>query len=163
METGLFKTPLFDVTSESWNNRTVSPNAILDVRRLTKSYPNGADTLTVVQDISFSLAAGAGRTDLQTLLARWSAAGAVLQQGKPVGTVQPQVQVQPPTDTGEAYGLSPASLTVTIGLGPSLFGDRFGLAARRPSLFADLPPLDGDFRNGIDQLEQIAPTLTGLG
>jgi len=26
-----------------------------------------------------------------------------------------------------------------------------------------LPPLDGDFRNGIDQLEQIAPTLTGLG
>jgi probable F420-dependent oxidoreductase len=26
-----------------------------------------------------------------------------------------------------------------------------------------LPPLDGDFRNGIDQLEQIAPTLTRLG
>jgi probable F420-dependent oxidoreductase len=26
-----------------------------------------------------------------------------------------------------------------------------------------LPPLDGDFRDGIDQLEQIAPALTGLG
>jgi deferrochelatase/peroxidase EfeB len=94
--------------------------------------------------MSFSLAAGAGRADLQTLLARWSAAAAILQQGKPVGPVQPQVDVQPPTDTGEAYGLSPASLTTTIGLGPSLFGDRFGLAARRPTAFTDLPPLNGD-------------------
>lgn len=94
--------------------------------------------------MSFSLAGGAGRTELQTLLARWSAAAAILQQGKPVGTVQPQVEVQPPVDTGEAYGLSPASLTVTIGLGPSLFGDRFGLAARRPAVFTDLPPLNGD-------------------
>lgn len=93
--------------------------------------------------MSFSLAAG-GRTELQTLLARWSAAAAVLQQGKPVGTVQPQVEVQPPVDTGEACGLSPASLTVTIGLGPSLFGDRFGLAPRRPAVFTDLPPLNGD-------------------
>jgi deferrochelatase/peroxidase EfeB len=94
--------------------------------------------------MSYSLAAGAARRDLQSLLARWSAAAAVLQQGNPVGTVQPQVEVQPPTDTGEAYGLSPASLTVTIGLGPSLFGDRFGLAARRPAVFTDLPPLNGD-------------------
>lgn len=94
--------------------------------------------------MSFSLAAGAGRSDLQTLLARWSAAAAILQQGKPVGTVQPQVDVQPPTDTGEAFGLSPASLTVTIGLGPSLFGDRFGFAAKRPAAFTDLPTLNGD-------------------
>ena len=94
--------------------------------------------------MSFSLAAGTGRAALQALLARWSAAGAILQQGKPVGAVQPQVEVQPPTDTGEAYGLSPASLTVTIGLGPSLFGDRFGLAAQRPAGFTDLPPLNGD-------------------
>jgi deferrochelatase/peroxidase EfeB len=94
--------------------------------------------------MSFSLATGASRRDLQSLLARWSAAAAVLQQGNPVGTVQPQVEVQPPTDTGEAYGLSPASLTVTIGLGPSLFGDRFGLAAQRPVVFTDLPPLNGD-------------------
>jgi deferrochelatase/peroxidase EfeB len=94
--------------------------------------------------MSFSLAGGAGRADLQALLARWSAAAAVLQQGKPIGTVQPQVDVQPPTDTGEAYGLSPASLTVTIGLGPSLFGDRFGLAARRPAVFTELPTLNGD-------------------
>jgi deferrochelatase/peroxidase EfeB len=29
-------------------------------------------------------------------------------------------------------------------LGPSLFGDRFGLAARRPAVFTDLPTLNGD-------------------
>ena len=76
--------------------------------------------------MTFRLADTATRTSLQTLLARWSAAAAVLQQGKPVGSVQPDVEVPPPTDTGEAFGLSPASLTVTIGLGPSLFDDRFG-------------------------------------
>ncbi|OBH21760.1 iron uptake transporter deferrochelatase/peroxidase subunit [Mycobacterium sp. E3247] len=94
--------------------------------------------------MSFSLSAGARRTEVQTLLARWSAAAAILQAGRPVGAIEPRVEVQPPADTGEAYGLSPASLTVTIGLGPSLFGDRFGLAARRPAVFTDLPPLNGD-------------------
>src|SRR5437660_12774317 len=50
--------PGFDAPRLSWNKRPVSFNAILDVRRLTKSYPNGAGTLTVVKDISFSLPAG---------------------------------------------------------------------------------------------------------
>lgn len=102
--------------------------------------------------MSFLFAGGAGRSDLQSLLARWSAAAAVLQQGHPVGAVQPQVEVQPPADTGEAYGLSPASLTITAGLGPSVFGDRFGLAAKRPALFKDLPVLNGD---------NLDPRLTG--
>ena len=33
-------------------------NVILDVQRLTKSYPNGDGTLTVVSDVSFALAPG---------------------------------------------------------------------------------------------------------
>jgi deferrochelatase/peroxidase EfeB len=102
--------------------------------------------------MTFRLADTASRTALQTLLARWSAAAAVLQEGKTVGTVQPDVDVQPPSDTGEAFGLSPASLTVTIGLGPAVFGDRFGLASRKPALFAALPPLNGD---------NLDPNLTG--
>lgn len=124
-----------------------------DTVDLRRSYPyygqphqGGIDTLPqrYAMFMSFSLSGAAGRAQLQTLLARWSAAAAILQQGKPVGTVQPPVEVQPPADTGEAVGLSPASLTITIGLGPGLFGDRFGLAARRPAVFSDLPPLNGD-------------------
>ncbi|OMC52943.1 peroxidase [Mycobacterium sp. IS-2888] len=125
-------------------------NDTVDLRRSYRFYgqthQGGIATLPQRYAVfmSFSLADSASRRDLQSLLARWSAAAAVLQQGNPVGTVQPQVEVQPPTDTGEAYGLSPASLTVTVGLGPSLFGERFGLAARRPAVFTDLPPLNGD-------------------
>jgi len=36
----------------------VKSNVILDVQRLTKSYPNGDGTLTVVSDVSFALAPG---------------------------------------------------------------------------------------------------------
>jgi deferrochelatase/peroxidase EfeB len=54
----------------------------------------------------------------------------------------------PPDDTGEAFGLSPARLTLTFGFGPPLFErggeDRFGLAGRRPEALAEIPPLPGD-------------------
>ena len=53
--------------------------------------------------------------------------------------MQPESALQPPRDTGEAYDLSPASLTVTLGLGPAVFGERFGLARFKPALFSDLP------------------------
>lgn len=94
--------------------------------------------------MTFRLADTASKSALQTLLARWSAAAAVLQQGKTVGSVQPENEVAPPRDTGEALGLSPASLTVTIGLGPDLFDGRFGLGSRKPAAFSALPPLNGD-------------------
>jgi deferrochelatase/peroxidase EfeB len=102
--------------------------------------------------MTFRFADSTDRRALQTLLARWSAAAAVLQQGKPVGAVQPTSEVQPPVDTGEAFGLSPASLTVTVGLGPSVFADRFGLASRKPKVFGELPALNGDY---------LQPELTG--
>jgi deferrochelatase/peroxidase EfeB len=102
--------------------------------------------------MSFRFADAADRRALQTLLARWSAAASVLQQGKPVGTVAPESEVQPPADTGEAFGLSPASLTVTLGLGPQVFDERFGLAAKKPVAFGALPHLNGD---------NLRPELTG--
>ena len=101
---------------------------------------------------TFRMADGAGPRDLQVLLARWSAAIAVLQDGRPVGAIQPTSEVQPPRDTGEASGLSPASLTVTLGLGPAVFGPRFGLARFKPAAFGDLPALNGDM---------LDPKLTG--
>jgi deferrochelatase/peroxidase EfeB len=49
-----------------------------------------------------------------------------------------------PQDTGEAYGLPASGLTLTIGFGPSLFDDRFGLADRRPAALQELPAFRGD-------------------
>lgn len=83
--------------------------------------------------------------DLQTLLARWSAAASLMQRGDPVGSVEPDSENGLPKDTGEAYGLDPASLTITFGLGPAIFAEnRFGLERFRPALLADLPTLPSD-------------------
>jgi len=38
-------------------------------------------------------------------------------------------------------------LTITIGYGPSLFDDRFGLSARQPALLTDLPSLPNENLN----------------
>jgi deferrochelatase/peroxidase EfeB len=82
------------------------------------------------------------RSDLRELLRSWSDAARLMTAGQPVGTVAGD-PVVPPQDTGEADGLPPARLTVTIGFGPALF-KRFGLAARRPAALVPLGPLPGD-------------------
>jgi deferrochelatase/peroxidase EfeB len=60
----------------------------------------------------------------------------------------PSIVQAPPADTGEAVGLPPSRLTLTIGFGPSLFSkggkDRFGLKARRPKELKELPHFRGD-------------------
>ena len=50
----------------------------------------------------------------------------------------------PPVDTGEAVGLDPGQLTVTVGFGASLFDERFHLAHRRPAALIELPGFAGD-------------------
>ncbi len=87
---------------------------------------------------------GASRADLAALLQTWTSAAELMAAGEPVGdpTAAP---LAPAVDTGEAVGLLPANLTVTIGFGPSLFDGRFGLASRRPAALADIPALPGDF------------------
>jgi len=94
--------------------------------------------------MTFDLVDGTLATDLQTLLARWTAAIAQLMKGRPVGQVQPTRVDAVGGDTGEATGLDPASLTVTVGLGPAIFDHRFGLSAKKPHLLADLPALPSD-------------------
>jgi len=91
-------------------------------------------------------------TDLQVLLARWSASIAQLQSGKTVGSVEPAHGNGVGADTGEALDLGPASLTVTVGLGPGIFDDRFGLAGKRPAKLAAIPTLPSD---------NLDPALTG--
>lgn len=94
---------------------------------------------------------GATAKNLQILLARWSASIAQLMAGKTVGEVEPERDTAIPGDTGEALELDPASLTVTVGLGPGLFGDALGLADRKPPLLRELTLPTG----GLD------PRLTG--
>ena len=82
------------------------------------------------------------RSDLRDLLRVWTEAAERMTAGELVGEVD--LPAAPPVDTGEALGLPPARLTVTFGLGPSLFDERFGLASRKPAELTELPPLPGD-------------------
>ena len=85
--------------------------------------------------------------DLRSLLQEWTQAAAALTVGHSYepGSTGPG---QPPVDTGEAIGLGPAQLTITIGFGPSLFGSRarprFGLGRFRPSTLRRLPAFRGE-------------------
>lgn len=85
--------------------------------------------------------------DLRSVLEEWTAAAARLTAGE---LYEPVVQAEddPPVDTGEAIGLGPSRLTLTIGVGPSLFVvggvDRFGLERLWPMELQPLPPFQGE-------------------
>jgi deferrochelatase/peroxidase EfeB len=83
------------------------------------------------------------REELRDLLREWTAASAAMTHGVlvPGDSSSP---TSAPADTGEAMGLPPSALTVTVGFGPSLFDDRFGLSGQRPSALVPLPALPGD-------------------
>jgi deferrochelatase/peroxidase EfeB len=81
--------------------------------------------------------------DLRDLLRTWTAAAALMTQGQPAGPVNDDPNA-PPQDTGEAIGLEPGRLTITFGLGPALFDDRYGLASKRPAALKELPAFADD-------------------
>ncbi|HTI02215.1 MAG TPA: iron uptake transporter deferrochelatase/peroxidase subunit [Acidisoma sp.] len=94
----------------------------------------------------------ARRRDLQVLLALWSAAIAQMMKGGTIGQVEPHAPNAVGMDTGEAMNLGPASLTVTVGLGPKVFTDIYGLAHQKPALLRELKQLPSD---------SLDPNLTG--
>ena len=81
--------------------------------------------------------------ELQRMLGRWAAIAARLTAGKTVSD-SPVRTEQPPFDTGEAVDLGPNSLTITVGFGPSLFDERFGLADRMPAELTPFGTIPGD-------------------
>ncbi len=85
------------------------------------------------------------------MLRSWTDAARSMTAGRAVGAGG-AVNGSPaaaPDDSGEALGLHPANLTLTIGFGPTLFRDatgkdRFGIANKRPFAFVELPAFPGD-------------------
>ena len=80
--------------------------------------------------------------EVRDLLGSWTGLAARLTRGDDPGSGGGEFA--PPDDTGEAGGLDPARLTLTVGFGPGLFDDRFGLAGKRPPELADLPRFEKD-------------------
>lgn len=115
-----------------------------------------AGIITEAQDrmhfAAFDLTDGTTREDLIELLEEWTEAARRLVIG---GEVSARGAFGggpnfPPDDTGEAFGLDPAGLTLTFGFGRSLFvtangKDRFGLRKHMPKEFIDLPVMTNDF------------------
>jgi deferrochelatase/peroxidase EfeB len=91
------------------------------------------------------------RSDLVDLLKEWTTAAQAMTLGREIGKfgAMDGPRLAPPEDTGEAYGLHPARLTLTFGFGPDLFqhqvlGDRFALGTQRPDSLQPLPHFPGD-------------------
>ena len=84
------------------------------------------------------------RAEFVQMLKDWTAAARRMTGGKAVGEgAYGGLAEAPPDDTGEALGLKPSRLTLTIGFGPSLF-DKFGLKDHRPEALVDLPQFPGE-------------------
>ncbi|MEU0235411.1 MULTISPECIES: iron uptake transporter deferrochelatase/peroxidase subunit [unclassified Streptomyces] len=110
--------------------------------------PHQAGISTAVQDrlhfAAFDVTTE-DRAELVQLLKDWTRAAERLTAGAEVGEgAYGGLPEAPPDDTGEALGLKPSRLTLTIGFGPSLFDGRFGLKDRRPGALIDLPRFPGD-------------------
>ncbi|WP_339847115.1 iron uptake transporter deferrochelatase/peroxidase subunit [Paenibacillus sp. FSL W7-1088] len=105
-----------------------------------------AGIITPAQDFicfaAFDVTAGSA-DDLRRLFKNWTAAAAPMAAGEMIGEHNTTLNT-PPTDTGEAAGLTPSRTTLTFGVGPSLFDGRFGLQGRKPKGLRDLPAFAGD-------------------
>jgi deferrochelatase/peroxidase EfeB len=137
---------------------TVPPQA--SIRTMTTPFygPHQGGILTPQQNYTYIAAfdlVTTKREDVIKMLRDWTAASARMTIGQPVAPQEPDTSV-PPTDTGEALGLTPSKLSLTFGFGPGLFSkdgqDRYGLAKHRPEALVDLPKFNGD---------QLIPERTG--
>lgn len=134
--------------------RVSAPEQEVDAGAVPFHGPHQAGIVTPAQDrlhfVAFDVVTD-DRDALVAMLRTWTAAARRMTAGRdagPVGAVGGS-EYAPPDDTGEALGLPPSKLTLTVGFGPTLFTtadgrDRFGIARRRPSPLVELPPFPGD-------------------
>ncbi len=116
--------------------------------------PHQAGIVTPAQDRLYFAALDLtteSRGDLILLLKEWTDAARKMTQGNDVGDFGAVAgsPLAPPEDTGEALGLPPSNLTITVGFGRGMFVDdkgkaRFGLDGQLPDLLKDLPAFSGD-------------------
>ncbi len=91
------------------------------------------------------------RQSLIEMLQQWTSAASNMTAGQQAvagGAVDGPPDA-PPTDTGEALGLPASELTLTFGVGATLFRDatgkdRFGIANKRPANLIDMPAFPKD-------------------
>lgn len=113
-----------------------------------------AGIVTPAQDrlafASMNLVDGVSRAEVRDVLREWTTAAARMTAGQLVG--DSSKPTAPPLDTGEAVGINPSNLTITIGYGPSFFDHRLGLQHKRPGMLKTLPALPN---------EELDPSYTG--
>ncbi|MEV6303285.1 iron uptake transporter deferrochelatase/peroxidase subunit [Actinoplanes sp. NPDC051861] len=126
----------------------ISEMSVIDAVPFTG--PHQAGIVTPAQDrlhfVAFDVITK-DRSRLIQLLKDWTAAAARMTAGKDAGEIGAVggIPEAPPDDTGEAIGLPPSNLTITVGFGPGLFArNRFGLDGKRPAALEPLPKFTGD-------------------
>lgn len=128
----------------------LSEKAIQDVAKnavvpFYDAYQSGITTAHQSQTYFASLTfVGKSKGELRKLFQTWTAYSERLMQGKMVSD-EPIKGLVPPIDTGDSLNLSASNLTITFGVGPSLFQhDVLQWQHRQPSLLKDLPHFPKD-------------------
>ncbi len=134
-------------------DRTLGPDPVANAAESAASVAfhgrHQAGIVTPAQDRMHFVALDvttSSREELVELLKDWTEAASRMTRGLEAvahGAVG-GLREAAPKDTGEALDLPASALTLTIGFGPSLFDDRFGLAGRRPDALRELPRFPGD-------------------
>ncbi len=109
------------------------------------NYQSGITTKNPVHVYFVSLNCTAkSKSELKELFVLWTKQSAALMEGNLIGENKANTLL-PAADTGEAVGLSTANLTLTFGVGPSLFKkSELGLSHLKPAELKDFPHFPKD-------------------